>query len=145
PDDLAIARGFVARSTSPKTRVAYQATVREFQAFLGRQDLLDVTSDDVREWRDKLMKEGKRPATVTQKLSIVRSLYRYLHAAGYVARNPAATELVPPPALPDGTAGRALSDKEVYYLLAGPDRATATGARDYALLLVLLRLGLRAS
>lgn len=137
--------GFVERSTSPKTRAAYQATVREFQAFLGRRDLIDATDDDVRAWRDELMRTGKRPATVTQKLSIVRSLYRYLQAGGYVARNPAATELVPPPALPDETAGRALDDREVYYLLSGPDRATAAGARDYALLAVLLRLGLRAS
>jgi integrase/recombinase XerD len=138
-------RGFVERSTSEKTRRAYQATVREFQSFLGRREIVDATHDDVRQWRDRLLKEGKRPATVTQKLSIVRSLYRYLQAGGYVARNPAATELVPPPALPDETAGRALDDKEVYYLLSGPDQSTPTGARDYALLLVLLRLGLRAS
>ena len=143
--DLEVTRGFVERSTSEKTRRAYQATVREFQAFLGTRELLDATADDVRLWRDRLMKEGKRPATVTQKLSIVRSLYRYLQAGGYVGLNPAATELVPPPALPDETVGRALSDKEVYYMLAGPDRSTSTGARDYALLLVLLRLGLRAS
>ena len=52
---------------------------------------------------------------------------------------------VPPPALADETVGRALTPKEVYYLLAGPDRRVPEGARDYALLLVLLRLGLRAA
>lgn len=143
--DVEATRGFLERSNSAKTKAAYKATVREFMAFLGRRDLLAVAPDDVLAWREKLKAEGKRPATITQKLSIIRSLFRYLQAGGYVARNPAATELVPPPALPDETAGRALSDKEVYYLLAGPDRATAVGARDYALLLVLLRLGLRAS
>lgn len=143
--ELEAAAEFVERSTSPKTRAAYQATVRAFIAFLNTPDLLAVGPDDVRRWRDHLMKEGKRPATVTQKLSIVRSLYRYLQASGLVRLNPAATELVPAPALPDETAGRALSDREVYYLVSGPDRSTTTGARDYALLLVLLRLGLRAS
>ena len=42
-------------------------------------------------------------------------------------------------------AGRALSAKEVRYLLSGPDREKSEGARDYALMLVMLRLSLRVS
>ncbi len=37
------------------------------------------------------------------------------------------------------------SAKEVRYLLSGPDRGKAEGARDYALMLVMLRLSLRVS
>jgi secreted PhoX family phosphatase len=36
--------------------------------------------------------------------------------------NPAATRLVPPPEVSSQPAGRALTSKEVRYLLAGPDR-----------------------
>ncbi len=36
-------------------------------------------------------------------------------------------------------AGRALSVKEVRYLLPGPDREKSEGTRDYALMLVMLR------
>ena len=59
--------------------------------------------------------------------------------------NPAATKVVPPPPTSDEMKGRALTAKEVRYLLSGPDRSKAEGARDYALLLVLVRLGMRVS
>jgi hypothetical protein len=45
--------------------------------------------------------------------------------------------------LPSEPAGRALSASEVRYLLSGPDREEPEGARDYALMLVMLRLSLR--
>jgi hypothetical protein len=41
--------------------------------------------------------------------------------------------------------GRALTVKEVRYLLAGPVREKREGTSDYALLLVMLRLSLRGS
>ena len=138
------AHAFVERSTSPATRLAYRSAVREFAAYLDGE-LLATSPDDVRRWRDDLARRGQKPRTIARKLSIVRSLFRYLQAMGTVRLNPAATELVPPPALPDETTGRALTDREVKHLLAGPDRATATGARDYALMLLMLRTSLRAA
>jgi integrase/recombinase XerD len=42
-------------------------------------------------------------------------------------------------------AGRALTSKEVRHLLSGPDREKSEGARDYALMLVMLRLSLRVA
>jgi len=68
-----------------------------------------------------------------------------LKAAGAITLNPASTKLVSPPKLPSEPAGRALSAKEVRYLLSWPDREKPEGARDYALLLVMLRLSLRVS
>lgn len=73
------------------------------------------------------------------------SFFEYLRASGIVELNPASTKLVPTPELPEGRAGRALTPKEVRYLLSGPDRETATGARDYALILLMCRTFLRVS
>jgi integrase/recombinase XerD len=84
-------------------------------------------------------------ATVSFKLSVIRSFFEYLKAAGGVPLNPASTKLVPPPELPTEPSGRALTAKEVRYLLSGPDREKAEGARDYALMLVMLRLSLRVA
>jgi site-specific recombinase XerD len=136
--------GFVERSVSPATRETYRRTVREFQRFLGRS-VVDAGPDDVRRWRDDLAKRGQRPATIARKLSTVRSLYAYLEAGGYVVRNPASAKLVPPPELRSDRSGRALAPQEVRHLLCGPDRASTEGARDYAILLSLARLGLRVS
>jgi integrase/recombinase XerD len=47
--------------------------------------------------------------------------------------------------LPTEPSGRALSSKEVRYLLTGPDHEKPEGARDYALMLVMLRLSMRVA
>jgi integrase/recombinase XerD len=104
-----------------------------------------VTPADVIAWRDDLVRRKKKAATVAFKLSVVRSFFEHLRASGLVALNPASTHLVSPQALPEGTSGRALAPREALMLLAGPDRRKAEGARDHALMLAMLRLGLRVS
>jgi site-specific recombinase XerD len=105
----------------------------------------EVTHLDVRRWRDHLINQKKKASTVAFKLSVVRSLFDYLQVGGFVSRNPALSKLVPPPAVPEDLSGRALTSKEVRYLLSGPNRETAEGARDYALLLLMLRTSIRVS
>jgi site-specific recombinase XerD len=140
-----MATGFVEKSLSMATRQTYHRCVREFFAFVDYAHPVRVTVDDVRRYRDHLIRQKRKPATVALKLSVIRSFFEYLRAMGLMRLNPASTKLVPPPEVKDEQVGRALTPKEVRYLLAGPDRATAEGARDYALLLTLLRLGLRAA
>jgi site-specific recombinase XerD len=150
---------WIARSLSPATQLSYRVVVKDFAAFLGRP-VVEAVPDDVRCWRDRMVKAGKKPATVAHRLAVLRSLFRYLLADGFVARNPAVTELVPPPSLPDEQVGRALTPKQVMYLLAGPrrmgldearklrtppDQRIVAGCRDYAILLVLARLGVRVA
>ena len=136
---------FINKSVSEETRRAYGRAVREFFQSAGMKHPSEVVPADVLLWRDKLRSQKKSAATVAFKLSVVRSFFEYLKAAGAVPINPASTKLVSPPALPSEPAGHALSAKEVRYLLSGPDRDKAEGARDYALMLVMLRLSLRVS
>jgi site-specific recombinase XerD len=139
------ARAFVLKSNSPETRRAYETHIREFFLFHSLKHPVNISAIDVIRWRDSLIQRGSRPATVTTKLSVIRSFFDYLREAGTVDRNPASTKLVPPPQLPEGLSGRALTPKEIRYLLAGADRQTATGARDYALILLMCRTFLRVS
>ena len=136
---------FVNKSVSEQTRRAYGCAVREFFQFAGMKHPSEVTPADVVLWRDRLRSQRKSAATVAFKLSVLRSFFEYLKAAGAVTLNPASTKLVSPPDLPSEPAGGALSAKEVRYLLSGPDRGKPEGARDYALMLVILRLSLRVS
>jgi hypothetical protein len=82
---------------------------------------------------------GTAQATVTA----LRSLLRFLHAAGHVPEPLAAA--VPPVArwklasLPAD-----VSPDHVAAVLASCDRRSASGRRDYAILMLLSRLGLRA-
>lgn len=136
---------FVNKSVSEETRRAYRRAVADFFYFVGGKHPTHVVPADVIGWRDHLRSRRKRAATVSFKLSVIRSFFEYLRAGGVIALNPASTKLVTPPELPTEPAGRALTAKEVRCLLCGPDRAQPEGARDYALMLVMLRLSLRVA
>ena len=136
---------FVNKSVSEETRRAYRRAVADFFQFLGGKHPTEVVPNDVLRWRDHLRAGRKRPATVSFKLSVVRSFFEYLKAGGVVPLNPASTKLVSPPELPTEPSGRALTAMEVRNLLSGPDRETPEGARDYALMLIMLRLSLRVA
>jgi site-specific recombinase XerD len=77
-------------------------------------------------------------------VSALRSLLRFLHVAGYIARPlDAAVPAVPgwqPVRKPHRVSGR-----ETAAVLAACDRESARGRRDYAILMLLARLGLRAA
>ena len=136
---------FINKSVSEDTRRAYRRTVADFFQFIGSKHPAEVVPNDVIIWRDHLRQSRKRAATVSFKLSVIRSFFEYLKAAGVIPLNPASTKLVTPPELPTEPAGRALSSKEVRYLLTGPNREKPEGARDYALMLVMLRLSMRVA
>lgn len=139
-------QSFLNRSTSENTRESYQRTILEFHRFTGKH-LLMVSEKEVLAWRDSLLHRGQSNQTVAAKLSIVRSLYSYLQKIypDLLPLNPADAQLVPPPRIPNALKGRALTNQEVRHLLVGPDRNTPEGARDYALMLLMLRLSLRVS
>ena len=143
--DPRLATPFINKSVSEETRRAYRRAVADFFQFVGGKHPTQVVPADVLLWRDQLRAERKRPATVSFKLSVIRSFFEYLKAAGVIPLNPASTKLVTPPELPTEPAGRALTAKEVRHLLTGPDRDKSEGARDYALMLVMLRLSLRVA
>jgi integrase/recombinase XerD len=136
---------FINKSVSEETRRAYRRAVADFFQFVGGKHLEEVVPTDVLRWRDHLRAGRKRPATVSFKLSVIRSFFEHLKAAGVIPLNPASTKLVMPPELPTEPSGRALTSKEVRYLLTGPDREKPEGARDYALMLVMLRLSMRVA
>jgi integrase/recombinase XerD len=76
-------------------------------------------------------------------VSALRSFLRFLHAEGVISR-PLADAV--PPVASWALAGlpKALDDGQARALLASCDQGTPAGARDLAVLSLLLRLGLRA-
>lgn len=144
--DLRVLASFQERSVSEETRRAYRRVVKEFFTHFRFRHPAEIAPADILAWREHLRTVKKSSAaTVALKLSVIRSMYDYLQLAGYVSTNPALTKLVPPPALPEDLRGRALTLKEVRHLLSGPDRSRPDGARDYALLLLMLKTSLRVS
>lgn len=149
-NDDELKKSFILKSPSEETRRIYRNTLKEFVSYCERRNgkevrFFEVTFEDVIDWRDFLIKEGKRPHTVSTKLAIIRSLFEYGRAFGIFERNPASAKLVPPPKKPKHSPGRALTPKEVMSLLSWFKLETLLGARDHSLMLVMLRLSLRVS
>lgn len=115
-------RPFIEKSLSEETRRAYGRVVKEFFRFQKSVEPAEINPIDVIRWRDSLIENKKSAATVSFKLSVVRSLFEYLKASGFVQNNPALTKVVTPPKLSEDLRGRALTIKEVSYILSGPDR-----------------------
>jgi len=88
--------------------------------------------------------QGRNPESAKATVTAVRALLRFLHVAGHVP--------VPLTAAVPAVAGwrlaslpRGLEAAVVTRLLASCDRGTMTGRRDYAILVMLARLGLRGA
>jgi integrase/recombinase XerD len=104
---------------------------------LGRLCAADVSSFLAREC------PGRSVTGARDLVCALRSLLRYLHLAGLI-QAPLAWAVPSVADLRDRTLPRGLDPPAVRKLLASCDRRTLAGLRDYAILLVLTRLGLRA-
>lgn len=83
------------------------------------------------------------PKVASLTVTALRSLLRYLHLEGWIARPLA--EVVPSVASPRLAAlPKRLDAEQIDALLAASDVGTVTGRRDLAILMLLARLGLRA-
>jgi site-specific recombinase XerD len=131
------------------------ATTARLYVYLVRQFVSDTLSPNglTRDWAtlraadviDFVVARTPQQSRGTAKLTVtaLRSLLSFLHVEGHIAES--LTGAVPSVAswrlagLPKG-----LSSRELRALFASCDRRTMTGRRDFAVLTILVRLGLRA-
>jgi integrase/recombinase XerD len=133
------------RGLRPQTVALYSRSVRRFLDSLpsaGESVLAGLTADAVRSF---VIAESRRRGTGSLKndVTAVRALLRFLHLRGLIAdpldgAAPAAAGWHRPPLT------RKIRPDDVAAILASCDRDTHAGRRDYAILMLLARLGLRA-
>ncbi len=141
-----IAGQFINKSNSELTRKNYLSNLRQFMLFSGKRDAAEVRVEDVLAWRDSMENRELAPHTISTKLATLSALFEYFRDYGVINRNPATTRLVPRPAKPlQSPKGKALTVKEVRYLLYTINRDNPTDKRDLAVIYSILRLGLRVS
>lgn len=130
------------RGVSALTVEAYVSDVRRFLADRGESDFSRLTAAEVS--HSVLSQVADRaPATVRRYGCAVRSFLRYCYLVGVVDHDLSAA------ALPVSGRRRSLLPQgvipsEASALLRACDRRRAVGRRDYAVILLILRLGLRA-
>lgn len=133
------------RGLTKATVDRYQRIARLFLA--ARSDLTAVHLEDLgaAEVTEFALKECRRSsvANATNVVTALRSLLRFLHLGGSISRPLIAA--VPAVARWRGSSlPRALDPSQVARLLKSCDRRRAVGRRDFAILTLLARLGLRA-
>lgn len=132
------------RGLSELSIEAYVSDVRRFVAHVGVGDLSVLTAAAVAQVVSSELAAGRAPATVARFGSALRSFLRYCFMAGIVDHDLSAA------VLPVSSRRRSLLPKgitppEVAAMLATCDRGDARGRRDFAVMVSILRLGLRAS
>jgi len=133
------------RGLRPQTVALYSAAARRFLDWLpaGDRDVLaGLTADAVRSF--VIAEAGRRgTGSLKNQVTAVRSLLRFLHLRGRIAdpldgAAPAAAGWHRPPLT------RRIRPADVAAILTSCDRDTHSGRRDYAIVMLLARLGLRA-
>jgi integrase/recombinase XerD len=132
------------RGLATSTLTRYE---RAAQAFLSWWDngneLGTVTASDVTRFvLDRCRRQ--HAGTAKNLLSELRSLLRFLYLEGHIAA-PLASGVPALPGWRDRSLPRAIDRQQLAKLLDSCPRNTPAGCRDYAILILLARLGLRAS
>ena len=135
----------VERRLAPSTVRSHEDVARRFLSRHAVGDRLDLDGLTAAEVTAFVLAQARLRSVGSMKalLSPLRSLLRFLFVAGMTPRD--LTAAVPGIANPRlGALPKALDAATVAALLVGCDRGTAVGRRDFAILTVLARLGLRA-
>lgn len=127
----------------PNSRHAYRIDALQFARCLVKHDLMatELTRSDMLAYRYHLQESGIANAAANRKLSVARSLLEQMTLNDQLHANPASD--VPGFETDDETTHLVLLDWQAQSLLDATDTGTLMGQRDYALLLFLLRTGVR--
>jgi len=129
---------------------AKTAAVLSFFRFSERE-LADVTSMDVRNWRESMEARGHKPATIYARVSRLSSFFEWLIRnpvlSSYVRSNPVSAARPKAPRAYQNGSAKSLNDKQLTALLQAikqrAERGEVVAKRDYAILLFFVMTGLR--
>ena len=125
---------------SEKTTSTYTRSIAQFMNWLRDRGISQPSAQDIRDYRDHLSQDHK-PTTVNAYLMAVKQFYKFLEEQGItqnVAKNVKSIKLEN-----DTFKKDYLTSAQAKDLLNSIDRTTESGARDYALLSLMLTTGMR--
>ncbi|MDR0715554.1 MAG: tyrosine-type recombinase/integrase, partial [Puniceicoccales bacterium] len=134
------------RGYSDNTVCCYETDLLQLAEVLrGRRTILcwqDVTLEDLRNWLDILARDHLTSATISRKISTVRSFFKFCKQSNIVGENVALFLKRPQyyRSLPNS-----LSLDEIETLLSMPNATNPLGIRDAAMLELMYSSGLRVS
>jgi integrase/recombinase XerC len=138
------------RNASPHTVAAYDSDLSQFLSFVADHHRkkamelqpVDIDLASVRAFMADLYRQGQARASVSRKLSALRTFTRYMRREGWIEGDPVALAAAPKR---EQKVPAHLSVDEMSTLLATPDAADSLGCRDRAILELFYASGLRLS
>jgi integrase/recombinase XerD len=139
-DYLLVERGLVASTVELNVRMVRPFLAAKVRAD-GQLDLQELSVGEVATF--VVAQSRKRPRSVGRLVTALRSLLRFLHVEG-VTERPLAGAVPSVASWALSGVPQALTSDQMAALLNSCNRSTSTGCRDFAILTLLGRLGLRA-
>ena len=138
------------RNASPHTIAAYDSDLSQFLSFAAAQQRMktsdlrptDIDLVAVRAFMADLYRQGQARASVSRKLSALRTFTRYMRREGWIEGDPVALAAAPKR---EQKVPAHLSIDEMSTLLDTPDTGQPLGCRDRAILELFYASGLRLS
>ena len=133
------------KGSSNNTIQAYRRDFEKFFDFAKNRNLdsfIDVTEEDIEEYKSHLVSSGLSASSVSRSLSSLRGIFQHLLGMGLMKRNPAKavhSDKVVQKEL------NILTAKEIDALLSQPDENDPKGIRDKAMLELLYATGIKVS
>lgn len=133
------------RQYSKYTLRSYGTDLWQFLGYLTDRELINlfpqsITQKDVRAYLTHLRRQGFSEATVSRKLTSLRSFYRWMLRQKMIDHNP--TRGFASPRV-DRTTPRTLTEQQVLDLISSANRKSLWGRRDLAILVLLSSMGMK--
>ena len=128
------------QDVKPSSKKTYRKALKRFLAWVTKGNISTPVREDILAYKDSLKAEGLSPFTVSSYLVAVRKLYEWAESKQLY---PNIARSIKGIKKPKGFRKDALTPTQIKTLLTDIDRSTPPGRRDYALLNLLIRTGLR--
>lgn len=123
------------------TKNGYINGLNRFKDYLDSNDIAEVTEQTLLDYKYYLMDQYK-PNTINTYLTSLKAFYNYLEAQG-ISRN--LTRYVKNVKKPQDHSKEALTIEQVQMVLNSFDKTTLKGARDFAMINLMIQTGLRVA
>lgn len=125
---------------SEKTVQTYTRALRQFFKFLYENNITQPQRTDVLAFRDNLKDKGRKPTTIKSYIVAVRLFFQWTNQEGLY---PNIAEKIKGAKLDQAHKKDYLTVDQIKDVLNNIDTSTLTGARDYAIILLMVTGGLR--
>lgn len=125
---------------SPNTVRTYQTSLKQWFIYMQDNGITQPKLDDVRNYREKLRSDGKKPTTIQNYIIAVKQFFKWTDAEGIY---PNIAQHIKGAKIGRNFKKDYLTGGQAKHVLDCIDRSTLIGKRDYAMLVLMLTMGLR--